>query len=145
MLIVGGLAAHHYVRLSLFHKQFRNANLPIEIYDEQGQFESLLIATGDLSDLDWLKSDRLNDFSVTGSNLRSLKGLKSVHNLRSLDVLLDTSGSLRDIADLHELRSLTLHNLGHLQSAPVLDIAALEQLRRADLTSREHSFPYCRT
>lgn len=131
-LIAGGLVARYYVRVSLFHKQLRNANLPIEIYDDQGQFESLSIAA-DLRDLDWLNSSRLNDFSFTGPHLHSLNGLKSVHNLRSLDLFVDSSANLRDVGDLRNLTSLTLRNLGHIPNASVLDIASLEQLRRADL------------
>lgn len=104
-------SSHDQLQLR-FHDALKSYGLPFDLYDRQHQLRSLTIDQGDLPDLDWLNSSTITKLTLASPRLASIAGLIRVTKLESLDINLIGAPlkSLNGLSSLHQLRTLVLRN-----------------------------------
>ena len=110
----GGKWVINAVEDGLQEQKLASWGLPRNLYQMQHQLDALHLGPAPINDLGWLRSRRLQEFSLYGQ-LRTLAGLENAKGLLSLTLNLGVSQiqSLKEIEGLKGLTSLTL-NLGEI-------------------------------
>lgn len=132
---VSAVGLYRYRRTSRFHGLLKNSGLPPELYNDRLQLSSLAIDQNTVTDLDWLDAATITELKIASNRLGSLRGLKQVPNLQSLE--LDLKGapleSLVDVLSLRQLQTLTLHNVGRAKTLLAAQLQVLPQLTKLNL------------
>lgn len=135
LLIALLLFSLRYWRRYRAHQQLSKSHLIAEIYDHQGQLESLSVDCVKFDDLNWLHSPQIADLSISGA-VRSLDGLKSAKDVQDLKLFLTTSISVEAVSNLRNLKSLVIQGT-QLPALP--DLSAASSLRHLTINAKDGS------
>lgn len=108
--------------------------LPPDLYEHQGQLDSLRIQGYSVSELEWLKANNYRKLEISDSRLTSIAGLSNSRTIEDLTIDLTETPveSLKDVARIPGLTTLTVFlgrskvdNLSDLQQATKLTTVSL--------------------
>jgi hypothetical protein len=114
--------------------KLRSWRLPADLYEHQGQLDSLRIQGYSVSELEWLKANNYRTLEISDSRLTSIAGLSNSRTIEDLTIDLTETPveSLKDVARIPGLTTLTVFlgrskvdNLSDLQQATKLTTVSL--------------------